>query len=55
VTAVGVPQIVPLLVSNVRPAGSEGETEYETTVPPFDVGDTDVICVPLVSVNVFGV
>ena len=53
-TAVGVPLMVPVEVSRERPAGSDGETEYEMIVPPFDVGDTDVICVPLVSVNVFG-
>jgi hypothetical protein len=54
VTAVGVPLMLPVEVSSDKPAGSDGETEYEMIVPPFAVGDTDVICVPLVSVNVFG-
>ena len=54
VTAVGVPLIVPFEVSSDKPAGRDGETEYETTVPPFAVGDTEVICVPLVKVNEFG-
>ena len=53
-TAVGVPLMAPVEVSRERPAGSDGETEYEMIVPPFDVGVKDVICVPLVSVNVFG-
>ena len=53
-TAVGVPLIAPVEVSSDRPAGSDGETEYETIVPPFAVGVTVVICVPLVKVNEFG-
>ena len=53
-TAVGVPLIVPFEVSSDKPAGRDGETEYDMIVPPVAVGDTDVICVPLVSVNVFG-
>ena len=54
VTAVGVPLIAPVVESRERPAGSEGETAHEVIVPPFAVGVTVVICVPLVSVNVFG-
>ena len=50
----GVPLIAPVEVSRERPAGSDGETENETIVPPFAVGVTVVICVPLVKVNVFG-
>ena len=50
-TAVGVPQIVPLLVPKLRPDGRDGETEYETTVPPLDVTEVVVIAVPLVRVN----
>ena len=51
VTAVGVPLRTPVEVSSAKPAGSDGETEYETTVPPVDVGDVVVIAVPLVNVN----
>ena len=32
-TAVGVPQIVPLLVSNVRPDGNEALIAHEVTLP----------------------
>ena len=53
--AVGVPLIVPVEVSKERPAGRDGETDQEVTVPPFEVGVTDVIAVPLVSVSEFGV
>ena len=38
-------------MSSAKPAGSDGETEYETTVPPVDVGDVVVMAVPLVNVN----
>jgi len=51
VTAVGVPLMVPVEVSRERPAGSDGETEYETTVPPVDVTEVVVMAVPLVRVN----
>ena len=54
VTAVGVPLIAPVVESRERPAGSEGETDHEVIVPPFAVGVTVVICVPLVKVNEFG-
>ena len=52
-TAVGVPLMAPVEVSSDKPAGSDGETEYETTVPPVDVTDVVVIAVPLVNVNEF--
>ena len=52
-TAVGVPQIVPLLVPKLRPDGRDGETEYETTVPPLDVTEVVVMAVPLVNVKEF--
>ena len=52
--AVGVPLIAPVVESMERPAGSEGETDQEVTVPPLEVGVTVVIAVPLVSVNEFG-
>ena len=43
----------PVEVSSDKPAGSDGETEYETTVPPVDVTDVVVIAVPFVNVNEF--
>ncbi len=52
VTAVGVPLMSPVEVSRANPDGSDGDTEYETTVPPVDVTDAVVIAVPLVNVNV---
>ena len=53
VTAVGVPLSVPVDVSSDNPAGSDGETEYETTVPPVDVTEVVVMAVPLVKVKEF--
>ena len=50
VTAVGVPLMLPVEVSSDKPAGSDGETEYETTVPPVEVTVAVVIAVPLVNV-----
>ena len=50
VTAVGVPLIAPVDVSRANPAGSDGDTEYETTVPPVEVTVAVVIAVPFVSV-----
>ena len=52
--AVGVPLISPVEVSNDRPAGKDGETDQEVTVPPLVDGVTAVIAVPFVSVNEFG-
>ena len=49
VTAVGVPLMAPVEVSSDKPAGSDGETEYETTVPPVEVTVAVVIAVPFVS------
>ena len=54
VMAVGVPLMAPVVESMERPAGSEGDTDQEVTVPPLEVGVTVVIAVPLVSVNEFG-
>jgi len=51
---VGVPLMAPVVESMERPAGSEGETDQEVTVPPLEVGVAVVIAVPLVSVNEFG-
>ena len=49
VTAVGVPLMLPVEVSSDKPAGRDGETEYETTVPPVEVTVAVVIAVPFVS------
>ena len=51
VTAVGVPLMAPVEVSSDKPAGSDGETEYETTVPPVEVTVSVVMAVPLVNVS----
>ena len=50
-TAVGVPLMAPVEVSSDKPAGSDGETEYETTVPPVEVIVSVVMAVPLVNVS----
>ena len=49
--AVGVPLITPVDESITNPAGSEGETAQEMTVPPLDVGDAGDIKEPFVNVN----
>jgi hypothetical protein len=46
VIAVGVPLIAPVDVSRDNPAGSDGETEYDTTAPPVEVTVSVVIAVP---------
>jgi hypothetical protein len=46
--------MAPVEESRDKPAGSEGETDHDVMVPPFAVGVTVVICVPLVKVNEFG-
>jgi len=51
VIADGVPLIAPVEESRDKPAGSVGDTEYVTTVPPVDVTVSVVIAVPLVNVN----
>ena len=38
-------------MSSDKPAGRDGDTEYETTVPPVEVTDSVVIAVPFVSVS----
>jgi len=50
-TTVGVPLICPVDVSKDRPAGSDGETDHETIVPPKAEGVADVIAESLVKVN----
>ena len=52
--AVGVPLMAPFEESSDSPAGSEGETDHEVTVPPLEFGVTVVMAVPLVKVNEFG-
>jgi len=47
--AVGVPLMLPLLVLNVRPAGSAGETLQLTTAPP------PVVAVMVLLVGTFAV
>ena len=46
--------MAPVDESRERPAGSEGETDQEVTVPPLEVGVTVVMAVPLVRVNEAG-
>ena len=52
-TPVGVPLMAPVEVSSDNPAGSDGETEYEVTVPPVDVGEMVVMAVPISKVRSF--
>ena len=40
----------PVDVSSANPAGRDGDTEYETTVPPVEVTVAVVMAVPFVSV-----
>jgi len=54
VIAVGVPEIVPVEVSKDRPDGSVGEIDQETTVPPAEVGVTEVIKESIDKVNELG-
>tara|TARA_B100001564_G_scaffold357959_1_gene375433 strand:- start:1239 stop:1418 length:180 start_codon:yes stop_codon:yes gene_type:complete len=51
VTAVGVPLITPVEVSRDKPAGRVGDTEYDVTAPPLEVGVAAVIAESLVKVN----
>jgi hypothetical protein len=51
VTADGVPDISPVEVEKARPAGSDGETAQEMTVPPLDVGVDAVMRESFVKVN----
>ena len=52
--SVGVPEMVPSVVLNDRPPGRDGEMDQVTTSPPLTVGLTEVMAVPLVSVNESG-
>jgi hypothetical protein len=51
VTAVGVPLITPVDESITNPAGSDGSTAQEMTVPPLDVGEAADIAESFVNVN----
>ena len=46
--------MAPVDESKDKPAGRDGETDHEVIVPPFTVGVTVVMAVPLVSVNELG-
>ena len=52
-TSVGVPLMAPVVVLRAKPAGSDGDTEYETTAPPVEVTVAVVMAVPLVNVKEF--
>ena len=43
--------MAPVVLEIVRPVGSPGETDHETTAPPVDVGLSVVMAVPLVNVR----
>ena len=45
VITVGVPDIIPVVVLNDRPAGKAGLIDQLTTAPPVLVGDSEVIAV----------
>ena len=45
--------MVPVVLEMVRPAGSEGDTDQDTTVPPVEVGANALMDVPFVSVSEF--
>ena len=50
-TAVGVPLISPVDVLNIKPAGTDGDIDQETTAPPVDVGVAFVMAESFVNVN----
>ena len=53
-TAVGVPEIAPVVLSNARPAGRAGEIDQDVTVPPLEVGVMVVSATFLVSGSELG-
>ena len=53
-SSVGVPEMVPSVVLNIRPPGRDGKIDHVTTSPPLTVGVTDVMAVPLVRVKLSG-
>ncbi len=46
--------MVPSVVLKVNPAGKVAEMVHDVMSPPFTVGVTEVMAVPLVRVNVSG-
>ena len=52
---VGVPEIAPVEVSKVRPAGNVAEIDQEVAAPPLEVGTTVVMAESLVKERVLGV
>jgi hypothetical protein len=48
-TTVGVPDISPVEVSKLRPAGRGSEIDHKVTVPPLDVGVAVLISESLVN------
>ena len=53
-SSVGVPEMVPSVVLNVKPAGSVAEMVHDVMSPPFTVGVTEVMAVPLLKTKVSG-
>src|SRR5438105_1061205 len=47
-TTEGMPEMTPVIGSSDRPTGSAGDTEYEVTLPPNELGVLDVIAVPVI-------
>ena len=45
--------MAPVEASRDKPAGSDGETDHEVTVPPLEVGVVVVMVVPLVNEKEF--
>ena len=54
VTAVGVPEIVPVVVENDRPAGSCGDIDHRVAAPPLTEGVFADIVTSLVNVREVG-
>ena len=50
-TAVGVPLMAPVVVLRDNPAGSDGDTAKETTLPPVEVTVSVVMAVPFSRVS----
>ena len=46
--------MAPVEASNDKPAGRDGETDHDVTVPPLVVGVVVVIAIPFVRVKVLG-
>ena len=53
-SSVGVPEMLPSVVLNVKPAGSVAEIDQVVTAPPLEVGVTELMAVPLVNVKLLG-